>query len=175
MARWSCAVQKLSQVLMGHLSKPFEWTLPMKYANYIHACVQTLLVGKRHRVVHWADVRSRLHHAAINRVQNSAMFPYFANQNVNAHVLCAIYIFHGKGILCTGLYKLVLYHPVNVPSFSVLYKSFWNQVVFVAQNCCCTLQIMFKLKVDHVLKTFHIHAVPIGWSVYNGVSYFVCR
>ena len=29
-----------------------KWTLPMKYANDNHACVQTLLVGKRHRVVH---------------------------------------------------------------------------------------------------------------------------
>ena len=32
--------------------RPNEWTLPMKYANHIQACVQTLLVGKRHRVVH---------------------------------------------------------------------------------------------------------------------------
>ena len=31
-------------------SKLLQWTFPMKYANYIHACVQTLLVGKRHRV-----------------------------------------------------------------------------------------------------------------------------
>ena len=29
-----------------------QWTLPMKYAYYIHAYVQTMLVGKRHRVVH---------------------------------------------------------------------------------------------------------------------------
>ena len=67
-----------------------EWTLPMKYANYIHACVQTLLV---------ADAQSRLRHAPISRVQNSAMFPHFANQNVSAHALRAIYIFHGKGLL----------------------------------------------------------------------------
>jgi hypothetical protein len=39
-----------------------EWTLPMKYANYIHACVQTLLV---------ADAQSRLRHAPISCVQNS--------------------------------------------------------------------------------------------------------
>ena len=71
----------------------------MKYANHIHACIQTLLVGKRHRVVHLADVQSRLRHAPISRVQNSAMFPHFANQNVSAHALRAIYIFHGKGLL----------------------------------------------------------------------------
>ncbi len=29
-----------------------EWTFPMKYVDYIHACVLTLLVGKHHRVVH---------------------------------------------------------------------------------------------------------------------------
>ena len=27
------------------------------------------------------------------------MFPQFANQNISAHALCAIYIFHGKGLL----------------------------------------------------------------------------
>ena len=75
----------------------------MKYANYIHACVQTLLVGKRHRVVHEADAQSRLCHAAISRVQNSAIFSHFANQNVSAHALSAIYIFHGKGLFDRSL------------------------------------------------------------------------
>ena len=59
------------------------------YANYIHACVQTLLV---------ADAQSRLRHAPISCVQNRAMFPHFANQNVSAQALCAIYIFHGQGL-----------------------------------------------------------------------------
>ena len=71
----------------------------MKYANYIHACVQTLLVGKRNRVVHLADAQLRLRHATISRVQNSAMFSHFANQTVSGPALCAIYIFHGKGLL----------------------------------------------------------------------------
>ena len=39
------------------------------------------------------------HHAPISRVQNSAILPHFANQNVSAHAQCAIYIFHGKGLL----------------------------------------------------------------------------
>jgi hypothetical protein len=45
-----------------------KWTLPMKYANYIHACVETLLVGKRHRFVHLADTQSRLRPAPISLV-----------------------------------------------------------------------------------------------------------
>ena len=70
----------------------FEWTLPIKYVNYIQACIHTLLVGKRHRVVHYADAQLHLRHAAISRVQNSKIFPYFANQNVSERALCAIYI-----------------------------------------------------------------------------------
>ena len=70
----------------------------MKYANYIPACIQALLVGKHHRAVHLADTQSRLHHTAISCVQNSAIFPHLANQNFSAQALCAIYIYHGKGL-----------------------------------------------------------------------------
>ena len=45
-----------------------EWTLPMKYANYIHACVQTLLV---------ADAQSRLRHAPISRLKKQRDAPSF--------------------------------------------------------------------------------------------------
>ena len=68
----------------------------MKYANYIYACVQTLLAN----AIELCTKQTR--HAPISRVQNSAIFPHFANQNVSAHALCAIYIFHGKGLF----YKL---------------------------------------------------------------------
>ena len=44
--------QSLNLMLLTAQPRHLQWTLPMKYANYIHACVQTLLVGKRHRVVH---------------------------------------------------------------------------------------------------------------------------
>ena len=44
----------------------------MKYANYIHACVQTILVGKHHIDVYSADAQSHLRHAI---VQNSMMLP----------------------------------------------------------------------------------------------------
>ena len=35
-------------------------------------------------------------------LQNGAMFPHFANQNVSAHELCAINIFHGTSLLGMG-------------------------------------------------------------------------
>ena len=89
-----------------------EWTLPMKYANYIHACVQTLLVGKCHRVVHWADAQSRVRHAAISRVQNSAMFPHFANQNV-VHTRYVQFTYFMGRVYCKGLGFES--HPSNMP------------------------------------------------------------
>ena len=73
----------------------------MKYANYIHACVQTLLVGKRHRVVHYKQMRNRVsvtHPLTVYKTARCS--PHFANQNVNAHALRAVYIFHGKGLFC---------------------------------------------------------------------------
>ena len=49
------SIYTLSRVPLFHLSCYCQVrirTLPMKYANYIHACVETQLVGKCHRVVY---------------------------------------------------------------------------------------------------------------------------
>ena len=111
-----------------------QWTLPMKYANYIHACLQTLMVGKRPSVVHKADSQSCLRHAAISRVQNSTMFPHFANQNVSARTLSAINIFVGRvfcmdnaGRACSGLTMFAqhseqntLFHPAQISKYCPL-------------------------------------------------------
>ena len=42
--------------------RPFLWN-----ASYIHACIQTLLVGKRHRDVHYVDAQSHLRQATKQR------------------------------------------------------------------------------------------------------------
>ena len=49
----------------------------MKYANYIHVCVQILLVGKRHRHVHAADAQLCLRHTAIKQHTKQRAVPLF--------------------------------------------------------------------------------------------------
>ncbi len=68
------SIELVKDIDLKHLA------LPMKYASYMHACVQTLLVGKHHRHVHKADAQARMHHATISPIQKGAMFHHFANQ-----------------------------------------------------------------------------------------------
>ena len=91
-----------------------EWTLFMKYVYYIRACVQTLLVGKRHVVVHWADTQSRLHNTPITRVQTSVMFPHFCQLNYYcARTTCNLHI-SWKGSISRRPNKLLLLRFYNV-------------------------------------------------------------
>ena len=61
------------------------------------------MVGKRRRVVQW-----RLRQAAISCVQKKARYSLIANENVSANALCAIYKYHGKGLLQRVLIFLYL-------------------------------------------------------------------
>ncbi len=75
----------------------------MNYANYIYACVHTLLVGKRQRVVHYADAQTRARHTTISPIQKDAMRLILPTKVlVPMPIVQFDIIFHGKRLLPTN-------------------------------------------------------------------------
>ena len=158
---------------MSYRNGPFPWNMLITFTHEYRPC--------------WLANTIEL---CTKRVQNSAMFPQFAKQNLSAHTLCTIYIFHGKGLLPPSpkstptrqLWKTpyIVYlaqHAVFGVWSGSLYSSFMHVLYCTVLSCCIpldhTIQTLYNLTTQawdtswHTFKLSHMH-IPWGsWRMFH--------